>query len=197
MAVPDFAQHVTAASFAAGERAHNLTFSQAPAQPANGTADAKPAGKLSFDDLLDIVNPLQHIPVVSTVYRALTGDKESDAAEVIGGGLYGGLMGLGSSLLDVAFKDVTGKNFGDTVLAWIGLDSAPDTKVAAADGKPAPQASLSPSAATLQPKTDAPGTTALLSAADAKGVDPALSQRALFAYRQSIGMKVPPPALAE
>jgi len=192
MAVPDFAQHVTAASFAAGERAHNLSYSNAPsAKGGDG------AGRLSFDDLLDIVNPLQHIPVVSTVYRAVTGDKMGDAAEVIGGGLYGGLMGLGSSLLDVAFKDVTGKTIGDTVMAWLGMDSPTDTKIAAADGKPAQSASAQPSSAASQAKAEAPGAQALLAAADVKGVDPALSARALFAYRQSIGMHVPPPALAD
>ena len=28
----------------------------------------------SFHDLLDIVNPLQHLPVIGTIYRAITGD---------------------------------------------------------------------------------------------------------------------------
>ena len=28
----------------------------------------------TFLDMLDIINPLQHIPVVSTLYRAITGD---------------------------------------------------------------------------------------------------------------------------
>ena len=29
----------------------------------------------SFHDLLDTINPLQHLPVVSTIYRAITGDR--------------------------------------------------------------------------------------------------------------------------
>ena len=33
---------------------------------------AKQEGGISFSDVLDIVNPLQHIPVVSTVYRMIT-----------------------------------------------------------------------------------------------------------------------------
>ena len=29
---------------------------------------------MSFSDLLDIINPLQQLPIVSTIYRAITGD---------------------------------------------------------------------------------------------------------------------------
>ena len=48
---------------------------------------------LSFSDLIDILNPLQHIPIINTVYRAITGDRESAMADVIGGTLYGGPIG--------------------------------------------------------------------------------------------------------
>jgi hypothetical protein len=36
--------------------------------PDTGTVD------MDFWDFVDIVNPLQHIPVVNTIYRELTGD---------------------------------------------------------------------------------------------------------------------------
>ena len=40
----------------------------------------------SFGDILDLINPLQHIPIVGTIYRAVTGDDplirdESDGEE--------------------------------------------------------------------------------------------------------------------
>ena len=35
---------------------------------------------VSFDSLLDVVNPLQQLPVVSTIYRAVTGDTISTGA---------------------------------------------------------------------------------------------------------------------
>lgn len=38
-----------------------------------------------FGDLIDIVNPLQHVPIVSWAYRALTGDTIAPAAKVLGG----------------------------------------------------------------------------------------------------------------
>lgn len=40
---------------------------------------------LNFWDFLDIINPLQHIPVISTIYRQITGDEIGAAAKVIGG----------------------------------------------------------------------------------------------------------------
>ncbi len=48
---------------------------------------------LSFADLLDVVNPLQHIPLLGGLYRRLTGDALSPAARVLGGGLFGGPIG--------------------------------------------------------------------------------------------------------
>jgi hypothetical protein len=50
---------------------------------------------LDFLDVLDLVNPLQHIPVVSTLYRSLTGDQISPGMRVAGGALYGGPIGAG------------------------------------------------------------------------------------------------------
>jgi len=44
--------------------------------PATKTADSSGFSfGAVFHDLLDIVNPLQHLPVIGTLYRAITGDK--------------------------------------------------------------------------------------------------------------------------
>tara|TARA_R110000868_G_scaffold1157_5_gene8863 strand:+ start:12620 stop:13519 length:900 start_codon:yes stop_codon:yes gene_type:complete len=103
--------------------------------------------KVSFADLIDTVNPLQHIPVVSTLYRDLTGDKISAQARMAGGALYGGPIGLVASMVDSAIKTVTGNDFGGHVIATLfGSDEAPKgtgetTKLAAntpqANGKDA------------------------------------------------------------
>ena len=59
---------------------------------------------LSFRDILDLVNPLQHIPVVGNLYRKLTGDTIDPAIRVAGGALFGGPLGavlsLGSILVE-------------------------------------------------------------------------------------------------
>jgi hypothetical protein len=54
---------------------------------------------LSFRDLLDIVNPLQHIPGVSQLYRKLTGDEIKPSMELAGGALFGGPIGVALSAL--------------------------------------------------------------------------------------------------
>ncbi|HEX4303514.1 MAG TPA: hypothetical protein VHZ78_12035 [Rhizomicrobium sp.] len=83
---------------------------------ASATAAAPDEG-FSFDDLIDIVNPLQHIPVVSTLYRAITGDTIKTFPKIAGDTLYGGVEGFASSMADLIFTKITGKSFGDTALA--------------------------------------------------------------------------------
>lgn len=133
----------------------------ASAQASPGVGDSADGSGFSFSDLLDIVNPLQHLPVVGTLYRALTGDKIGDVEQVAGDALYGGLIGLGGSIANLIFKDITGKDVGDTVMAWLdGSDGdAPDTAVAqnaAAPGQkpgtiaPVAPASLANAALTAQ-----------------------------------------------
>ncbi len=70
-------------------------------------------------DFIDIINPLQHIPVVSTVYRHLTGDEISPGARLAGGTLFGGPVGFAGALADTIYEDATGTNIGDTVMAAV------------------------------------------------------------------------------
>ena len=74
---------------------------------------------LTFWDFLDIVNPLQHIPVISTLYRSITGDEINPAAKIAGGTLYGGPIGAISSLIDVAVEFGTGQDIGEHAVAFI------------------------------------------------------------------------------
>mgnify|MGYP003316148390 CR=1 FL=1 len=53
---------------------------------------------LSFLDILDAVNPLQHIPLISSIYRKVSGDSISDVPKFVGGALYGGPIGLVAAL---------------------------------------------------------------------------------------------------
>jgi len=71
------------------------------------TARFEPFGEdgLTFRDLIDLVNPLQHIPVLSTVYRKLTGDTIDPAMRVAGGALFGGPIGAAVSMVAVAVAE--------------------------------------------------------------------------------------------
>lgn len=79
----------------------------------------------SFKDLLAIINPLQHIPVVGTIYRAITGDQIAAMPSIIGGTIFGGPVGLVLSLADNALKGETGKSVGETVVASLFGSSKP------------------------------------------------------------------------
>lgn len=88
----------------------------------------KEGGFLSFvKGVIDIINPLQHIPVVSALYRQITGDEIHALARIAGDGLYGGVVGAGLGMADVAMKEITGKDSGETMMAALRPSSATDT----------------------------------------------------------------------
>jgi hypothetical protein len=78
----------------------------------------------TFGDFIDIINPLQHIPIVSTVYRQITGDGLDPGSRIGGGALFGGPIGLVASLVNVLDVEATGKDIGEQVVALFD-DGAP------------------------------------------------------------------------
>lgn len=83
----------------------------------------------TFLDFVDMVNPLQHIPVVSTAYRHLTGDEIDPGSRMAGGTLFGGPIGLAASAFNVILEHNTGKDVGDHVLALFdGEDASPENQ---------------------------------------------------------------------
>ena len=80
-------------------------------------------GEVSFDDLLDLVNPLHHLPVIGTLYRKLTGDSIAPPARILGGLLYGGPLGFVASVADAIAEEAGGQSAGDAVFtAMFGRD---------------------------------------------------------------------------
>jgi len=59
---------------------------------------------------MDTVNPLQHIPGVSQAYQAVTGDESSALANMAGGFLFGGPVGLAAGAASSFFEMLTGKD---------------------------------------------------------------------------------------
>lgn len=106
-----------------------------------------------FLAVLDVVNPLHHAPLIGNIYRHFSGDQISPVARVLGGGLYLGIGGVISGLVNASVETVTGKDVGGTALAWFfgspGETQAPPTALAAlpeaaaenlAEPSPAPEA---------------------------------------------------------
>lgn len=74
----------------------------------------------SFADLLDVINPLKHVPVVSTLYSEITGDNTISAgAKIAGGVLFGGPVGLFASIVNSIAQDATGKDIGGNIFAAV------------------------------------------------------------------------------
>ena len=80
------------------------------------------ADGFGFDDVIDLINPLQHIPIISTIYRAITGDTIAAGPRLIGGGVIGGVIGAVASAADIMFEQETGKDIGENVMAMIEGD---------------------------------------------------------------------------
>lgn len=87
--------------------------------------EEKEGGFLSFiKTVIDVINPLQHIPVISAIYRHVTGDDLSPAARIAGDTLYGGPIGTMIALADVATQEATGNDVGGHVLAMLSPQDA-------------------------------------------------------------------------
>ncbi len=80
------------------------------------------ADGLTFGDLIDVINPLQHVPVVATIYRSMTGDTIAPGPRLAGGGLFGGLIGLAGAAFNLAIEETTGKDLGGHMLALLTGD---------------------------------------------------------------------------
>ncbi len=81
------------------------------------------ADGLTFGDFLDVINPLQHIPVVSSIYRAMTGDEISPGARIAGGALFGGPIGLAVAAVNAVVESSTGDDIGETIIATLTGES--------------------------------------------------------------------------
>ena len=93
--------------------------------PAPGRAGGFFAGDApSISDAVDVINPLQHIPFVNTLYRELTGDTVGAGATMAGGALFGGVFGFFAGLANVVFESATGESVGDAVIAALNGERA-------------------------------------------------------------------------
>ncbi|MGE0755085.1 MAG: hypothetical protein AB7L92_08010 [Alphaproteobacteria bacterium] len=92
-------------------------------QPVETVKDAAEAGGFfgvdgfSFKDILDVINPFQQLPVVSSLYREETGDTLSAASRLAGGALLGGPVGFLVALGNIIIEEATGKDVAGNLLA--------------------------------------------------------------------------------
>jgi hypothetical protein len=166
------------------------------ADPTNAAASAagdKPywsgSGGPTFGDLLDIINPLQHIPVVSDIYQKITGDTSSSGANIFGGLLFGGGIGLVASVANEIVQQVSGKTLGGNLIAAVTGETSTTTAANDAAQKTTATAPTvaTPSAAPAQIAAAAPPGIASPPASAANAAQTALLQhtRASAAYQNA------------
>lgn len=87
----------------------------------------------SFADLVDVVNPLQHIPVVSTMYREASEDTLDPGSRMLGSTLFFGPLGLASSIVNVLIEQGTGKDIGGHIANAVFPDDVAEDDIQVAD----------------------------------------------------------------
>jgi hypothetical protein len=115
-----------------------------PPDPPVISGSFRPFGKdgFSFKALLDVINPLQHIPIVSGAYRLITGEEIGFVPRVLGGALFGGPIGLIAGLVNAIVKEASGQDLGETALA-LATDDASSYVAAKPNADPAQTADSS------------------------------------------------------
>ena len=179
-----------------------------PASPGAPPAEGGP----SFRDMLSSLNPLQHIPVIGAIYRHVTGDKAHPAAQVVGGLVFGGPIGMMLAALGATIEQATGKSPlelaleavrgpSDTIAVAAAPDPAGATATATAAATEDPGQSPAPPAAAepARPSVPVAGAAAQAPAQPAEAVPPptrpaVAGARDLSFYQAHAGSRLPPAA---
>lgn len=115
----------------------------------SGDFSFKPFGKdgLSFFDLIDVINPLQHVPLIGTLYRQITGDTIDPLPRIAGSTLFFGPIGAAFAGANVVVEQLSGQDVGDHIMTalksgGVGLstaaaETAPPHAVSVISSKPA------------------------------------------------------------
>ncbi len=89
---------------------------------------AEDNAEFGFGDLIDMVNPLQHIPIVNQLYREISGDEIKPIGKIMGGAVFGGPLGAASGLADTIIEEETGKSLSGNAMAMVLDGDTPHLK---------------------------------------------------------------------
>jgi hypothetical protein len=96
----------------------NVAALQSGAAPQQVAQPAPANHHMSFHDVLAMLNPLQYVPVIGTIYRAVTGDQIPEAARRVGSlivsTLLGGPIGAAISVVVMIAEKITGIDLDQT-----------------------------------------------------------------------------------
>lgn len=98
--------------------------------PMTTAPDASDGTEMSFGDFVDIINPLQHIPVIAPIYRAITGDQITQEARSVGGFLYGGPIGMILTGVQMMAEDAAGTTPEKAIASLFGSETTAKAETA-------------------------------------------------------------------
>jgi hypothetical protein len=106
-------------------------------------ASSAPAGhNMSFRQVLSELNPLQYLPVIGTIYRAVTGDQIPEAVRRIGSlvvsGLLGGPIGIVINAGVMVAEKITGIDLDHTGQVLLAGNRSSSHPASGSTRKPAP-----------------------------------------------------------
>lgn len=153
--------------------------------------------EFGFGDLLDMVNPLQQIPVIGHVYREITGDTIKPISQIVGGAIFSGPLGAAVGLTNAIVREETGKDIAGNALAlaqgdapeWKNGASPPDqtetTGKALAMNDPLPVIDVAPVAATPVQEDASPSENTLEESASRENPEARLTHAAQMTEREA------------
>jgi hypothetical protein len=117
------------------ESAYAIEFARpSDAGNAPAAAAASAPAQMTFHEVLGLLNPLQYVPVVGNIFRALTGDGPPEPVRLVGSFIFsaltGGPLGMALNVAVTAVEKLTGldpDHIAHEVLASVGIvgDTAP------------------------------------------------------------------------
>lgn len=118
-------QRLSAAKTGPSDFESVLSYHQRQDLPADSYRQT--GGEFGFGDLVDMVNPLHHIPVVGHIYRGVTGDEIKPIGNIVGGAVFGGPLGAASGLVNTIIQEETGRDMAGNAVALVMPREKPGT----------------------------------------------------------------------
>ena len=125
---------------------------------ANNVASTTPSSGLklwdngdlpSFSDILDFINPLQQLPVISNLYQQETGDTMGAIAKIGGATLLGGPIGGIAALANEVLEATTGHDVAGHVMGFMGMGNNSNGKTEVVIPSPQEDAQFEPAAGNI------------------------------------------------
>jgi hypothetical protein len=86
------------------------------------------ADGFTISDAIDIINPLQHLPIIGPLYREVTGDNLDPFSRIAGNTLFFGPIGAAFSSINVVVEKITGRDVGSNIITLLKDENKDTTK---------------------------------------------------------------------